>query len=744
MAAETIYYEHRNSHLYVVQVEKTSVQDVNYYKVIKSEIYKKSKALDKKAEGSDSNIEIIDYRDYDNYFSYKRNKQVKKHGILMLELSQKEESVPSPDKGTPCTSDQIGQKILVDAESFYTEVELKKDGKPNYIEISSVADYIVVIDMYKVVSLFVKCEALLTRYIRKLEKRVLPNQESKEAQKQDFIEDLSSIREKAISSKDSILDLIHRYSEDKSMSKDVYNAELDKAIAGFIKELDDKDINSKREYKATTDLSDIIRIMGDACRSITHSLRLYRTGDYAMYYRGVGRIVFPELPGVFRGNLKYEEDRQYKAMIMAFPNEFSGLHYLDRVAKLQHFGLPTRLLDVSSNPLVALYMACNKIYTGDPEQEDWGEIILYFMAGEKDRAYDSKSVLINAALVKLSHNEKTILFQFLSIHDVYIKKLGINKPKLLKDILNDCIHLAHDYGVNAILPDYESATLKSKIHDVTDDQISVTIALKKADEKKNHQLEKDLTKLRSSLTAIRNRKTGEYAKSEQKSKDIAKIKKQIAQKENSILLCKESIEQLKDTLVHLEATKREVSPDNNTRKTACDLCWICMQKVAWPINGRNWRSVDEDNYANYREMMNESDYRHLFRDVVRAYTTLLGTIRRENPAFENRIDLFALAKSVHGNIGMTNDRILAQSGSFIISGVDNYYINNHMLSTRSENYSRMIIKNKKAIIHELQLLNITDATMLPDLSHKADYIKGQINNSDILPIKAQILKLQND
>ena len=103
----------------------------------------------------------------------------------------------------------------------------------------------------------------------------------------------------------------------------------------------------------------------------------------------------------------------------------------------------------------------------------------------------------------------------------------------------------------------------------------------------------------------------------------------------------------------------------------------------------------------------------------------------ENPAFENRIDLFALAKSVHGNIGMTNDRILAQSGSFIISGLDNLYINNHMLSTRSDNYSRMIIKNKKVIVHELQLLNITDATMLPDLTHKADYIKDQINNSDL-------------
>src|SRR5690606_8959587 len=40
------------------------------------------------------------------------------------------------------------------------------------------------------------------------------------------------------------------------------------------------------------------------------------------------------------------------------PNDFNNGDYFDKLVKMQHYGLPTRLLDATQNPLVALFFAC--------------------------------------------------------------------------------------------------------------------------------------------------------------------------------------------------------------------------------------------------------------------------------------------------------------------------------------------------------------------------------------------------
>ena len=64
-------------------------------------------------------------------------------------------------------------------------------------------------------------------------------------------------------------------------------------------------------------------------------------------------------PGIFRpefNGLLEDEKRVVRKMISVQPHEFASDETMfDKLVRMQHFGLPTRLLDVSRNALVALF-----------------------------------------------------------------------------------------------------------------------------------------------------------------------------------------------------------------------------------------------------------------------------------------------------------------------------------------------------------------------------------------------------
>lgn len=103
------------------------------------------------------------------------------------------------------------------------------------------------------------------------------------------------------------------------------------------------------------DLSDYISLV-TAISSINKDTRYNKT----VVFRGIADSTYSPVPGLSRIKNPYPdmEIDLINEFLTRRPDAFRSLPEFDILAKMQHYGLPTRLLDFSLNPLVALYFAC--------------------------------------------------------------------------------------------------------------------------------------------------------------------------------------------------------------------------------------------------------------------------------------------------------------------------------------------------------------------------------------------------
>jgi FRG domain protein len=82
-----------------------------------------------------------------------------------------------------------------------------------------------------------------------------------------------------------------------------------------------------------------------------------------IFYRGHADRDWELLPSIFRTpNGVEKEHLLFRDMVAHEPQSFSECKSaLDYLVQMQHYGLPTRLLDMTTNPLVALYFACQSV-----------------------------------------------------------------------------------------------------------------------------------------------------------------------------------------------------------------------------------------------------------------------------------------------------------------------------------------------------------------------------------------------
>src|SRR5271155_4451675 len=151
-------------------------------------------------------------------------------------------------------------------------------------------------------------------------------------------------------------------------------------------------------------------------RSITDFIeefdRYFSGSTQLKCYRGQRDSSWPNVAGIFRPELKElleDEKRAVRKLTSVQPHEFASDETMfDKLVRMQHFGLPTRLLDVSLNALVALYFATDPGPDGGKSSD--GMVTAFAIPPERDKYYDSDSVSCLANLANMTSEEKDEIY----------------------------------------------------------------------------------------------------------------------------------------------------------------------------------------------------------------------------------------------------------------------------------------------------------------------------------------------
>ena len=144
----------------------------------------------------------------------------------------------------------------------------------------------------------------------------------------------------------------------------------------------------------------------DACRE----LRTAYGDDATLYFRGEARSSWELRPSVMRKTedgrypFRSAEARMLDDLMTREPEAFRPLESaLGQWVFAQHHGLKTRLLDVTRNPLVALFNACEQ-----HESED-GKLHVFAVPRSLIRSFNSDAIRVIANFAKLPRSEQNLL-----------------------------------------------------------------------------------------------------------------------------------------------------------------------------------------------------------------------------------------------------------------------------------------------------------------------------------------------
>lgn len=154
--------------------------------------------------------------------------------------------------------------------------------------------------------------------------------------------------------------------------------------------------DNKNEDKIITNISEFIAALEKIRETISE--RSQNINNDILFYRGHSDKDYKLIPSIYRDkNWIDNEDIMFKELMLKCPNEFKDdKTTFQMLVRMQHYSLPTRLLDITSNSLIALYFACSSNKDKD------GEVVVFRTFKNIVKYFDSDTVSILSNLAKCS------------------------------------------------------------------------------------------------------------------------------------------------------------------------------------------------------------------------------------------------------------------------------------------------------------------------------------------------------
>lgn len=402
-----------------------------------------------------------------------------------------------------------------------------------------------------------------------------------------------------------------------------------------------------------------------------------------LFFRGAADSSWDNIPSIYRndGILVENEKKIYYEVLSRCSNDFQHCRStFDYLVMMQHYGVPTRLLDLSTNPLVALFFACNEadIYKGKN-----GKVNIFNVQQNDIRLYDDNlvSLLANIAKIekfnclnlKLNQTIETILDpKFDSYYKLFISGYNLQEQSLAYS--NNFIKIRKNLPFNNlfILLDYVKSSLK---------------------------------KSRESFDSFANASIPNFIPNEIKKnfeENALKFKIISTRTHDYINKIDELIEKIKKSPPNIEMDLHEIKAK--------------MSEILSFITNEDQLFIAES--LSYEASLEELTY----------------TIREEKPYFNiDDIDLTALESVMCVKPKLDNPHIVRQSGAFFLFGLQPNSLNKDKPAEIPENFKfkikgkevAFIIRadKKSAILEELKLLSITEGDLFTDIDKVAKDIK---------------------